>query len=277
MMDERTQGAMMLAVGGVALRLGLTDAALSYVKSGLRPLLIASGIVLAVLGAVAVWRAFKEQPAAPPGTPTAGHAEAEDSLLEHVGEEHAHAAVGDDDDGHGHGVSGPKVAWMLALPLLAVLLVAPPPLGAFAAGRQSGNVLSTSQTSYPPLPEAVDGAIPLTMVDYTFRALYDQDESLAGERVRLVGFVTPNEGGDGYLLTRFRLNCCAADGTPVSVEVRGDDLPRTPDTWLALEGTWEPREEALDDAPPSPLSGELPIILAEHAEQVPQPDQPYEY
>ena len=35
--DERTQGALLLAVGGIAIRLGVTDAALAYVKPGVQP------------------------------------------------------------------------------------------------------------------------------------------------------------------------------------------------------------------------------------------------
>ena len=42
MSDRRTQGAMLLLVGAVALWLGLSQAALAYVRPGLRPPLAAS-------------------------------------------------------------------------------------------------------------------------------------------------------------------------------------------------------------------------------------------
>jgi uncharacterized repeat protein (TIGR03943 family) len=279
-MDERTQGALMLAIGGVSLRLGLTDAALAYVKAGLQPLLTISGIVLLVLGATAVIQAFRSGGKEHEAHDALAHVPVPGSdqvLLEHTvpGPENEPgplvAALGD--DGHGHGEGGPKVAWMLVLPLLGLLLIAPPPLGAFAAGRQGTNVLSTNQTSYPPLPEPVDGAIDLTLSEYTFRALYDEEQSLEGERLRLVGFVTPKDEGDGYYLTRFILSCCAADGRAITIDVSGDQLPRAPDTWLEIEGTWEPRPGA-EPGQPSP---EPPLFVAESVTPIAQPDQPYEY
>jgi uncharacterized repeat protein (TIGR03943 family) len=259
--DERTQGALLLAVGGVALRLGLTDAALSYVKAGLQPLLIITGVVLVVLGAAAVLHAFRVDPA-----------------VEHeVHDNHGHAAPAGPapeghHDGHGHAGHGPGVAWLMVLPLLAILLVAPPPLGAFAAGRQSDRPPTTTQTTYPPLPDAVEGAVPLTMSEYVFRALYDEDRSLEGQRIRLTGFVSET-GAEGYELTRFVLNCCAADGRPVSVVVTGDAQPRAADTWLEVEGTWQPRE----GVEPGEASAQAPLFVAESAHEVAQPDQPYEY
>jgi uncharacterized repeat protein (TIGR03943 family) len=268
--DERTQGAMMLAIGGVAVRLGLTDASLAYVKPGLRPLLTVAGLVLVVLGAAGVLRAFRDEPVPPPVPDPE-----DDARLEAAGAAHAHAAVGHSDDGHGHGVSGPRVAWLLTLPLLAVLLVAPPPLGAFAAGRQSGRVVATTERSYPPLPTAVDGAVPLGLVEFQFRALYDETRSMEGQRVRLVGFASPVPGdaGGDYLLTRFIVNCCAADGTAVTVEIHGDPVPRAPDTWLEIEGTWEPRP-GQEPGKPTPAP---PVVVAESVTPIPQPDEPYEY
>jgi hypothetical protein len=51
--DRRTQGAMLLLVGAMALWLGLTDAALAYVRGALRPPLVVSGVVLLVLAGAA--------------------------------------------------------------------------------------------------------------------------------------------------------------------------------------------------------------------------------
>jgi hypothetical protein len=46
------------------------------------------------------------------------------------------AAVRYGRDQVGHQPHGPRVAWLLALPPLALVLIAPPALGAFAASRQ---------------------------------------------------------------------------------------------------------------------------------------------
>jgi uncharacterized repeat protein (TIGR03943 family) len=274
-MDDRTQGALLLAVGGVALRLGLTDAALAYVKAGLQPLLTVSGAMLVLLGIHALVRAFRAHPEA------AGTQGGHDSQQSRVGIDAGVTGVTVDAcavdgavDAHGHAhAGGPPVAWLLVLPLLALLLIAPPPLGAFAAARQSARPMVTTQTQYPPLPERVDGAVPLNMSEYVFRALYDADRSLEGERIRLTGFVTPIDGGQGgYLLTRFTLNCCAADATAITVEVRGDQV-RPADTWLEVEGTWEPRP----GLEPGDYSVDPPLFVAASARLIEAPSQPYEY
>ena len=249
-MDERTQGALLLAVGGIAIRLGVTNAALAYVRPGMRPLLAVAGTFLVVMGLLTVRRAFRGQP---------------DEL-----DLHGHA-----DDGHGHQPGhGPAVAWLLTLPLLALLLIAPPPLGAFAANRQSDRPLADTGSEFGPLPEpAADGTIPLKVSDYVYRALYDKKESLKGKTVQLTGFVTKaEEPGAAFQLTRFMIACCAADGQAIDVVVRTDQPAPPVDTWLELVGTWEPR--------PEHESGELtltaPLIQATGYREIEPPAQPYE-
>lgn len=264
-MDDRTQGAMLLAVGGVALRLGLTNAALNYVKAGLQPLLTVAGAVLVVLGLVAVVRAFRTGEAEPAHGEELDHA--------HVDAE-GRATTLDGDDGHGHGAHGPQVAWLLMLPLLALLLIAPPPLGAFAASRQTDVAPAVDTTvDYPPLPEAEGGAVPLSMSDFVFRALYDDERSLDGPTVRLTGFVAPSQSDDDYQLTRFVLNCCAADGRAVSVAIADDADAPPVDTWWEIEGTWVARE----GAQPGDTATKPPLLQVERRTEVPPPEQPYEY
>jgi hypothetical protein len=155
----------------MALYLGRSDAALAYIKAGLQPLLVASGVVLVGLGLVAV----------------AGHGH----------------------DQHGHQPHGPRVAWLLALPPLALVLIAPPALGAFAASRQPirpppvlhprpsstgpcGPAAATSGDAFPPLIPPGDGtAVPMALSEYLARD-YEEPYTLTGVRIRLLGFVTPN-------------------------------------------------------------------------------------
>lgn len=256
-MDERTQGALMLAVGGVAVRLGLTDAALNYIRPTYRPLLVVAGVALVVLGVGALVRALRRpEDAAGPAVRDEAYG---DVLADH------------DHSGHTRG-EGPRVAWLLALPLFAILLIAPPPLGAFAANRQSG-VVQSQQVAYPPLPPPQDGAVELTLGEYSVRALYDTAASLEGERVRLLGFVSEHLTGDRYLLTRFQIACCAADGTAISVEVRGDPQPRQAEQWLVVEGIWQPREgHVLGE-----LTTDPPVIVADAVSPTVAPAEPYEY
>lgn len=237
MSDRRTQAAMLALIGATALWLGLTDAALAYVRGALRPLLVASGVALLVLAGAAL---RGREPA--PG-------------------------------GHDHGA--PRSGWLLALPVLVLLLVAPPALGSFAAGRQAGSASAAAGDPggvFPPLPEPVGGAVPLPVSEFVTRALYDQDRTLAGARVRLVGFAAPGKG-DGYLLTRFNLFCCAADGQAYQLEVRGDRAQRQPDQWLVVEGRWLPQRVYDGIAP----SGVRPVLLADSVTPVRRPSDPYEH
>jgi uncharacterized repeat protein (TIGR03943 family) len=254
--DRRSQAAVLALVGAMALYLGGGDAALAFVKPGLRPLLLASGAFLVGLAVVAV----------------VGH-----------GRDHD---VRQSEDGPGHRSHGPRVAWLLALPPLALVLITPPALGAFAASRQATRPPPTNQASpaepaaasadpslYPPLLASSDGAaVALTLAEYVVRD-YEAPHTLAGVRFRLVGFVTPRPlGRDGYLLTRFAINCCAADATAFKVAVHGDRVPRAPDTWLEVEGRWQQRTS--DD--PNQPSAETPLLLAESVRVIEPPSPPYE-
>jgi uncharacterized repeat protein (TIGR03943 family) len=246
--DRRSQAAVLLLVGAMALYLGGSDAALAYVKAGLQPLLLASGAVLVGLAVLAVVRHGR--------------------------------------DHDGHQPHGPGVAWLLALPPLALVLIAPPALGAFAASRQAVRPPPSIQTSpaepaaasadsslFPPLLPPSDGAgVPLTLAEYMVRD-YEAPHTLAGVGIRLVGFVTPQQPGrDGYLLTRFAISCCAADATALKVAIHGDPVPRAPDTWLEVKGRWQQRTGGDPDKPAS----ETPVLLAESIRVIEQPSPPYE-
>jgi uncharacterized repeat protein (TIGR03943 family) len=246
--DRRSQAAVLLLVAAMALYLGGSDAALAYVKAGLQPLLVASGAILVGLAVVTAVRHGRDQ--------------------------------------DGHQRHGPGVAWLLALPPLALVLIAPPALGAFAASRQAVRPPPTIQISpagqaaagadqalFPLLVPPGDGAaVPLTLAEYLARD-YEAPHTLGGVRIRLVGFVTPKRPGrDGYLLTRFAINCCAADATALKVTIHGDPVPRAADTWLEVEGRWQQRTS--DD--PNQPSSETPLLLAESIRVIEPPSPPYE-
>ena len=246
MSNRRSQAAIVVTVGAMALYLGRSDAALAYVKAGLQPLLVVSGVVLVGLGLVGV--------------------------------------VGHGRDQHGDQPHGPRVAWLLVLPPLALVLVAPPALGAFAASRQPIRPPPTIQASptgpvapssdpFPPLIPPSDGtAVPMPLAEYLARD-YEEPHTLAGVRIRLLGFVTPQDHGrDGYLLTRFAISCCAADATALRVAIRGDRVVRAPDTWLEVAGRWQQRT---DDGPDH-TAADTAVLLAESVRTVKQPSAPYE-
>jgi uncharacterized repeat protein (TIGR03943 family) len=250
---------MLAVVGGTALWLGLTDASLAYVRAALRPALAASGVVLLLLAA-ATLRAGG--PAGEGGADVGGGG----------------ADVGGGGPAPGGGVAGHShggrlgAGWLLIVPVLVLLLVAPPALGSFAASRQSPRAGGAAGGAFPPLADPVDGAVPLPVSEFVSRALYDEHRSLAGARVRVLGFVTPGDHG-GYRLARFNVFCCAADAEAYEIDVRGDATPRRADQWLLVEGRWLPQPVAGTMQP----SSRRPVLVAEAVTPVKPPADRYEH
>jgi uncharacterized repeat protein (TIGR03943 family) len=252
-MNREGQDTLLLFVGVMVLQVGITDLHLRYVKPQMQPLLLAAGAVLTVLAVVSIVRSQR-----------AGREPVTASPSEHV----APASDGDGPDhGSGHGHSHghlPRTAWLLALPLLVLTLVTPPSLGAYAAARGSTTTVQAPSGALPGLPPAVDGAVGLTLTDFATRAVYAPD-SLAGSRVRLTGFVLPEE--DGWTLARIALSCCAADGRPVRVRAGGAPAPAA-DSWVQLEGRFDGVE--------GEGSERVPVLAVERVQPVEPPVQQYE-
>ncbi|MGC4791901.1 TIGR03943 family putative permease subunit [Micromonospora sp. DT178] len=267
-MNRQAQAVVLLLLGGAVVRASLTDLHLRYVKEGLRPFLIAAGLLLV---AAAVMTLFYELRPLLRRTP-AGHHDGHHAQ----GGQGGHDAQGDHDghdgdgghDGHGH--HEPRVGWLLILPVLGLLLIAPPALGSYAAG-QAGTAVTTRQqpSDYPPLPDG--DPVRVAVLDYASRALFDRGASIGERRVQLTGFVTI--GPDGRpLLARMVLSCCAADGRPVKLGLTGaapDGL--ADDTWIEVTGRYSERiaRDPVNDA-------EIPYLDVESWRQVPVPRQQYE-
>lgn len=246
---RRSQAVVLLLLGGAVLRITLTGTYLRYVKEGLRPLLLLAGALLVAAAVMTLWYDLRRRTR--PAT--------------EGGDEH--------DDGHGHAHREPRVGWLLLVPALALLLLAPPALGSSAAGR-SGSVLAAQGSAF----EASDYAalppgdpVQLGLLDYAARAVYDQGRTLDGRQVQLTGFLTPGPDG-GTLLTRMILNCCAADGRPIKVALTGD-VPAglAPDTWVRVVGGYVPQtaKDPVNDAA-------VPYLRVASWQETPAPAQPYE-
>ncbi|MFK0023684.1 TIGR03943 family putative permease subunit [Streptomyces sp. NPDC090798] len=194
-----------------------TDLSLRFVKEGMRPMLVASGVLLLVLGVAEAWSHQK-----PAGED--GH--------DHEG---AHADRHGDAHGHDHSTV-PRIAWLLFLPALSLLFYAPPALGAYTAAREAPKAV-TEQRYFDPLPAT--SPVPLTLTQFTSRVQQDHKRDIDGRSVRMTGFVTPGKGADGWYLTRIIFTCCAADAQSVKVRIHGAAaLPA--DTWVTVTGTWHP-------------------------------------
>ncbi|NJP34789.1 TIGR03943 family putative permease subunit [Micromonospora thermarum] len=269
-MNRQAQAVVLLLLGGAVIRACFTDLYLNYVKEGLRPFLIAAGVLLVAAAVMTLWYELRPVPRAAatgdgPGQPEAragGH------------DDHDHHDHHDDHDHHdhhdGHGHHEPRVGWLLILPVLGLLLVAPPALGSYAAG-QAGTALASQQqpSDYPPLPEG--DPVRVSVLDYASRALFDKGASIGDRRVQVTGFITA--GPDGQpILARMVLSCCAADGRPVKLGMTGNaPAGLADDTWVEVTGRYSDRigRDAVNDA-------EIPYLDVESWRQVPAPKQPYE-
>ncbi|QNP71183.1 TIGR03943 family protein [Streptomyces roseirectus] len=244
-MNRQAQSAVLFLLGAALLHAGTTDLYLRYVKAGLRPLLLAAGVVL-VIAAVATWWYERRQ-----GQTEDGPGEAE-----------AHTAEGE--SGHSH--REPRISWLLVLPLLALILIAPPALGSYTATR-TGTALQ-EPVVYGELPAT--GPLRLALVDYAGRAIYD-NEKIKGRTIQIAGFLALGKDGTPYLV-RMALSCCAADAQPVKVALTGEIPPvLQPDTWLLITGTYSPRRMA------DPVNGgPIPFIQVSRAQPVTEPTDPYD-
>ncbi|KOX01203.1 membrane protein [Streptomyces sp. NRRL B-1140] len=225
------QTALLFLLGATLLHAGTTDLYLRYVKEGLRPLVLLSGAVLIITAAATLWYDRR-------ATPTHGH--------------------------HRE----PRVSWLLTLPVLALILVAPPALGSYSAAH-TGTAL-TKPFGFPALPTG-DAPLRLAVADYAGRAVYDDGRALHGRELKITGFVSLDREGAPYLV-RMGLNCCAADAQPVKIALTGNTPPvLRPDTWLEITGTYTPRRTK------DPVNnGPIPYLRVTTARPVPTPHDPYD-
>jgi uncharacterized repeat protein (TIGR03943 family) len=252
-MNKQAQSVILLLVGGALLRASLTDLYLRYVKQGLRPFLIAAGVLLVASAVATLWFELKPRAA------------------DHDDADHDDAAAADDagdDDGHGHGARGPLVAWLLILPVLGLLLVAPPALGSYSANR-TGTALQQNTDDFAPLPAG--DPVTVSVLDYASRAVFDEGKSLANRHVQISGFLMAAPDGSWYL-TRMIISCCAADARPIKVGLTGplpDNL--SPDGWLRITGKYT--DKTTKDA----VNGErIPYIDVTNAQSIAVPTEQYE-
>ncbi|WP_045739564.1 TIGR03943 family putative permease subunit [Actinoplanes rectilineatus] len=196
-MNRQAQAVVLLLFGGAILKVSLTDLYLRYVKEGLRPLLIVAGAVLVAAAVMTLWYSWRNS------------------------------------DDHHH---EPRVGWLLILPVLGLLLVAPPALGSYTADRSGTLPIGDAGSDYPPLPEGDPVAVGL--LDYASRVVYDEGRSLAGRRLKLTGFVTTAENG-APMIARIVVSCCAADGRPIKVGLEGGPVIDAPaGAWVQITGVY---------------------------------------
>lgn len=196
------------------------------------------------------------------------------AILAYVGYRRWEAAAlgletGDTGDSHGdgHQTHIPWVAWLLVVPVVALLGSPPPALSADAAIRQGPTQPSAQQAAiFPPLPAG--DPVPLSTREAIERAVYEPESGIYDREVSIDGFAVPQEDGS-WSLARMGLQCCAADAVAWSIPVDAAAAAPAEGEWVRLTGRLRPGS-------PAP-SGDfvLPEIVAETVEPISEPADPY--
>ncbi|SRR6266496_1023172 len=238
-MRRETQNILLVLLGGALLKISFTGTYLRYVKPSHKWLLIIGGAIMITLAVVSIVREIRGA---------------------------------QDTDGHGHAHPA-RSAWLLVLPVLAVFLIGPPPLGADSVARADGNSPPKPSTEgegeglFPNLPPGDPLAIQLS--DFSARAAWDKDHSLDHRTARLTGFVV-QEGQDTYV-ARLAITCCAADAFPVKIKLLGKELSNLPDnSWIQADVTLRPGSATRADE-------YVPSVTTHTVRRVAQPEDPYEH
>jgi uncharacterized repeat protein (TIGR03943 family) len=244
--SRRAQTLLLFLLGTVVLKITFGGQYLRFLRPGFRPVLLAAGAALLVLAAATGWYELR-------------------AAVAHWRNGSAHDADPSTEPVHAH--HEPRIAWLLVLPLVALLAALPPALGSYAAER-AGTGLQPPP-GFPVLPAG--NPVRLTLDDYATRAVYQHGRSLNGRTVELIGFIGFGGGGTPYLI-RMLINCCAADAMPIKIALAGNvPLGLPADTWLRITGTYLPRQTT-DDV----NGGPIPYLTVDQVTTVPPPTDPYE-
>ncbi len=201
---------------------------------------------------------------------------------EHHDHDHSHDHSHDHDQahashGHSHGLTW-SGAFLVALPVILGLLTPAQPLGSAAlANRDMDLQLSNSSPSVT-APSAIvkpreKAATDKNILDWwrEFRRLPDANTALAGQPVKVSGFVFKDEkyGADTFMLIRFTVSCCVADAAVVGLLVQSPESQNlTNDTWVEVTGSFVSSKQE---------SWKLPLVVAQQISKIDVPSQPYLY
>lgn len=196
-----------------------------------------------------------------------GHNHAHDHTHDHT-HDHAH------DHAHAHSHGSWLALALIALPAVLGLAIKPKALGASA---MSGRDLTVSAAAISPGRAAIERRLAMppgerTILDWLL-AFQNQPDPAAhvGQPAKLIGFVYRDDQTppDLFLISRFTIRCCVADGMAVWLPVRWPDAAKlTPDDWVEVEGTFA--VGTLQDK-------DVPMLAADRVTPVEPPAQPYLY
>jgi uncharacterized repeat protein (TIGR03943 family) len=177
----------------------------------------------------------------------------------------------DDDHDHDHD-HAPASAnlWFMLVPLLIGVLIPARPLdsSAFATKGFNTNSPLVSADSSAQLFET--DSEERNVLDWIKLFNYQRDISqFLGQKASVIGFVYFDDSLDQnqFLVSRFVVSCCAADGFAVAMVGEWDQAATLEkDSWVLVKGTV--KSITLNDQV-------VPLIQAESVQAVPAPEQPY--
>ncbi len=244
-MNSRTQSFVLLLFGGALLRLSISDALLRYVRPASRPWVLLASVAFIAL---ALWGLIAYRPG---------------KNLPPDDEEHCRIEPADETDAHGHSGAS-RAGWLVLAPVVAILVIAPPALGSFSAARVPATVAKPARSQFAALPDR--SPVPLQLIDFAARAVWDDGHTLTGHDVALTGFVLRADSG-GFVLSRLVITCCAADARPIDIGVEHSGTAAAVGTWVTVTGRYGGL--ATDDAT-------LPLLDATAVTVVRPPTNPYD-
>lgn len=213
-MSRETENAALLLVGISTGLVTVTGTFTRYVRPSLMPWLLTAAVVLVSFGLTTIINDARG------------------------GGGHPHARH------HGHGHRSAMV-WILIVPIVVLIFVVPPALG---AGRATPDVVAVSsdvlRRPFPPLParQAPDVSLPNVLE----RVANDTAHTLDDRLITVTGFVINDH--DTRYLARVVIGCCAADAQLARIRLTGavSEVASLPDnSWLSAEGTVSPSPPTL--------------------------------
>jgi uncharacterized repeat protein (TIGR03943 family) len=218
------------------IRLSITGEYSRYVQPGMRIPLLIAGLILTLIAAIQL-----------SGKLVNGHTHDHDS---------------ESDSGPGSA----SIVWLLLFPILAVLVVAPPPLGGWGLDRQT-NQAAVDGLKWSPLTLTEEQPVQISLPDFVGRSLETGAPTVSNVEVELIGFVN-NRSTTSFTLARYSIACCAADAQASQVRVIGATLKQgqlNPNTlqWVKVVGTL------------SSVDGVVPVLAARQLTVIDEPNDPY--
>jgi uncharacterized repeat protein (TIGR03943 family) len=214
------------------IRISVTDEYLRFVRSAMHLPLLISGLILAAfaIADIAGWLTLKSAQL----------------------------------DEHDETETPSRVVWLLLLPVLAIMVAMPAPLGGWGLSRQQNVNLGTT---WPKLSIISGAPTPVALPDFVGRALEPGSPTISGVEVEIVGFVSARTD-QSFTIARYSIACCAADATGSSVTVIGQSSPNNSSTSTQLQ--WVRVVGKLDR-----VDGFLPSINAVSVQLIAAPPDPY--